>query len=86
MATHVSAAKRARQTKRRTQVNRMRASRVKTFVTNVEAAIKSGDKKAAQAALRQAQPELSRAAAKGVMHKNAVARKLSRLTARVKAI
>jgi small subunit ribosomal protein S20 len=86
MATHVSAAKRARQTKRRTQVNRMRASRVKTFVAGVEAAIKTGDKKGAQAALRLAQPELSRAAAKGLMHRNAVARKLSRLSARIKAI
>jgi small subunit ribosomal protein S20 len=86
MATHVSAAKRARQTKRRTQVNRMRVSRMKTFVANVEAAIKSGDKRAAQAAFGRAQPELHRAAVKGVMHKNAVARKLSRLSARIKAI
>jgi small subunit ribosomal protein S20 len=86
MASHVSAAKRARQTTRRTAVNRMRASRVKTFIGNVEIAIKSGDKKAAQAALRRAQPELQRAAGKGVMHKKAMARKLSRLSARVKAI
>jgi small subunit ribosomal protein S20 len=86
MATHVSAAKRARQTRRRTAVNRMRTSRVKTFISNVETAIKSGDKKAAQAALRMAQPELLRAADKGAMHKNAAARKLSRLSARVKAI
>ena len=86
MATHVSAAKRARQTKRRTAVNRMRTSRVKTFIGNVETAIKSGDKKAAQAALRQVQPELLRAAGKGLMHKNTAARKLSRLSARIKAI
>lgn len=86
MASHVSAAKRARQTTRRTAVNRMRASRVKTFIGNVEIAIKSGDKKAAQAALRRAQPELQRAAGKGVMHKKAMARKLSRLSVRVKAI
>lgn len=86
MATHASAAKRARQTTRRTAVNRMRASRVKTFIGNVEIAIKSGDKKAAQAALRRAQPELQRAGDKGVMHKKAMARKLSRLSARVKAI
>lgn len=86
MATHVSAAKRARQTIRRSAVNRMRTSRVKTFIGHVETAIKSGDKKAAQAALRQMQPELQRAADKGVMHKNTMARKLSRLSARVKAI
>ncbi len=86
MATHVSAAKRARQTKRRTAVNRMRTSRVKTFIGNVETAIKSGDKKAAQAALRQVQPELLRAAGKGLIHKNTAARKLSRLSARIKAI
>lgn len=86
MATHVSAAKRARQTTRRTAVNRMRLSRVKTFISNVETAIKGGDKKAAQAALRAAQPEMHRAVDKGAMHKNAAARKLSRLSARVKAI
>ncbi|MGQ0676653.1 MAG: 30S ribosomal protein S20 [Rhodospirillales bacterium] len=86
MATHVSAAKRARQTLRRTAVNRRRRSRVQTFIGNVDTAIRSGDKKAAAAALRLAQPELLRAADKGVMHRNAAARKLSRLSARVKAI
>ena len=86
MATHVSAAKRARQTVRKTLVNRARGSRVKTFIKNVETAITAGDKKAAEAAFRAMQPELHRAAAKHVMHKNAVARKLSRLSARIKAI
>ena len=86
MATHVSAAKRARQTGRRTLVNRARRSRVKTFIKNVETAIADRDKKAAEAALRLAQPELHRAAAKGVMHRNAVARRLSRLSARIKAL
>ena len=86
MATHVSAAKRARQTVRKTLVNRSRGSRVKTFIKNVETAIAGGDKKTAQEAFRAAQPELHRAAAKGLMHRNAVARKLSRLSARIKAI
>jgi small subunit ribosomal protein S20 len=86
MATHVSAEKRIRQTARRTAVNRARVSRLRTFVKKVETAIASGDKEAARAALREAQPELQRGAQKGVMHKNTVARKLSRLSARIKSL
>lgn len=86
MANHPSAAKRARQSVRRAQVNRTRLSRVRTFVKKVEAAIASGDKDAARAALKAAQPELNRAANKRVMAKNAVSRKLSRLSARIKTI
>jgi small subunit ribosomal protein S20 len=86
MANHPSAAKRARQSVRRAQVNRTRLSRVRTFVKKVEAAIAGGDKDAARAALKAAQPELNRAANKRVMAKNAVSRKLSRLSARIKAI
>ena len=86
MANHPSAAKRARQTVRRTVVNRLRRSRVKTSLKKVEAAIAAGDRAAAQAALKAAQPELDRASDKGVMHKNAVARKKSRLSARINAI
>ncbi len=86
MATHVSAEKRIRQTARRTAINRARLSRLRTFVKKVETAIASGDKEAARAALREAQPELQRGAQKGVMHKNTVARKLSRLSARIKAL
>jgi small subunit ribosomal protein S20 len=86
MATHVSAEKRIRQTARRTAVNRARLSRLRTYVKKVETAIAAGDKEAARAALREAQPELQRGAQKGVMHKNTVARKLSRLSARVKAL
>ncbi|MCK6450524.1 MAG: 30S ribosomal protein S20 [Alphaproteobacteria bacterium] len=86
MANHASAAKRARQSVRRAQVNRTRLSRVRTFVKKVETAIAAGDKEAARAALKAAQPELDRAADKGVVAKNAVARKLSRLTARIKSI
>ncbi len=80
MATHVSAEKRIRQTARRTQVNRARLSRLRTFVKKVETAI------AARAAFAEAQPELHRGAQKGVLHKNSVARKLSRLSARINAL
>ena len=86
MATHVSAEKRIRQTERRTAVNRARLSRIRTFVKKVETAIASGDKAAARAAFVAAQPELQRGAQKGVMHRNTVARKLSRLSARIKAL
>jgi small subunit ribosomal protein S20 len=86
MATHVSAEKRIRQTARRTAVNRARLSRIRTFVKKVETAIAAGDKEAARVALKEAQPELQRGAQKGVVHKNAVARKLSRLSARIKTL
>jgi len=86
MPHHKSAEKRLRQTETRTAANRARMSRVRTFVKKVETAIATGDKTAAQTALRVAQPELHRATTKGVMHKNTVARKLSRLAARVNAL
>jgi small subunit ribosomal protein S20 len=86
MATHVSAEKRIRQTATRTTVNRARVSRIRTFVKKIETAIAAGDKEAARAALKDAQPEMQRGAQKGVMHKNTVARKLSRLSARIKAL
>jgi small subunit ribosomal protein S20 len=86
MATHVSAEKRIRQTARRTAVNRARLSRIRTYVKKVETAIAAGDKSAAQAAFKEAQPELQRGAQKGVMHRNTVARKLSRLAARINAL
>jgi small subunit ribosomal protein S20 len=86
MATHKSAEKRLRQTEKRTATNRSRMSRVRTFVKKVETAIESGDKDAAQAAFLVAQPELHRATTKGVMHKNTVARKLSRLATRINAL
>ncbi len=86
MANHKSAEKRLRQTEKRTATNRARMSRVRTFVKKVETAIESGDKDEAQSALRLAQPELHRATTKGVMHKNTVARKLSRLAARINAL
>jgi small subunit ribosomal protein S20 len=86
MATHKSAEKRFRQTETRTAINRSRMSRVRTFVKKVETAIASGDKEAAAAALRLAQPELHRAITKGVLHKNTASRKLSRLAIRVNAL
>ena len=86
MPHHKSAEKRLRQTEKRTAVNRSRMSRVRTFVKKVETAINNGDKAAAQSALQVAQPELHSATTKGVMHRNTVARKLSRLAARINAL
>ena len=86
MANTASARKRIRQTERRTERNQARKSRMRTFVKKVETALASGNKEAAATALREAQPEMQRAAGKGVTHANTVARKLSRLSARVKAL
>jgi len=86
MAHHKSAKKRIRQTARRTAVNRARMSRVRSHIKNVEIAIASGDKKAAQAAFKEAQPEIQRGAVKGVIHRNLAARKLSRLSSRIKKL
>ena len=84
MAHHQSAKKRIRQTERRTEANRARVSRIRTFVKKVELAISGGDAAAAQAALKEAQPELMKGAQAGVLHKNTASRKVSRLVARVK--
>jgi len=86
MANTASARKRIRQNLRRNERNIARRSRMRTAIKKVETAIAAGDKDAATSALRAAQPELQRASTKGVAHKNMVARKLSRLSARVKAI
>jgi small subunit ribosomal protein S20 len=86
MANTDSAKKRIRQTATRNARNSARRSRMRTFVKKVEAAIASGDKSAAQEAFRAAQPEMMRAADKGVVHDNLVARKLSRLSARIKSL
>jgi len=86
MANTASARKRIRQTEKRTVRNRARRSRVRGFLRKVEQAIAGGDKGMAQDALKAAQPELQRAATKGVFHRNTVARKLSRLSARVKSL
>jgi small subunit ribosomal protein S20 len=86
MANNASARKRIRQTAVRTERNAARKSRMRTFLKKVETAIASGDKAQAQDALRVAQPEVQRARVKGVIHLNTVARKLSRLSARIKAM
>ena len=86
MANNSSARKRIRQTEKRTVRNKARKSRVRSFLRKVEEAVKSGDKAAAQEAFRAAQPEMQRAATKGVLHANTVARRLSRLSARVTSV
>ncbi|WP_417242219.1 30S ribosomal protein S20 [Celeribacter sp.] len=86
MANSPQSKKRARQAVRRTDVNKSRRSRIRTFLRTLEEAIESGDKAAAQEALRAAQPELMRGVTKGILHKNTASRKMSRLAARVKAI
>jgi small subunit ribosomal protein S20 len=86
MANHKSAEKRARQTERRTTVNSSRRSRVRGSIKKVEEAIKSGDKKAATEALKAAQPEIQRGAVARVIAKNAAARRVSRLNARIKSM
>jgi small subunit ribosomal protein S20 len=86
MANTPQAKKRARQNEARYAVNKARRSRIRTYLRKVEEAIASGDRDAAAAALRAAQPELMRGVTKGIVHKNTVARKMSRLSSRVKAI
>jgi small subunit ribosomal protein S20 len=86
MANTASARKRVRQTVKRTERNRARKSRMRTFVKKIETAIAGGDKTVAAEALRLAQPEMQRAVTKGVIHLNTVSRKLSRLSARIKAM
>ena len=86
MANTASARKRIRQTATRTLRNNSRKSRVRTFVKKVEQALASGDKTLAAEALKAAQPEMQRGVTKGVLHLNTVARKISRLAKRVKAL
>ena len=86
MANTPQSKKRARQNERRYEINKARRSRIRTFLRKVEEAIASGDKDAAIAALRAAQPELMRGVTKGIFHKNTAARKMSRLSARVKSL
>ncbi|GGA99220.1 30S ribosomal protein S20 [Allosediminivita pacifica] len=86
MANTPQAKKRALQNAKRFSVNKARRSRIRTYLRKVEEAIASGDKSAAQEALRIAQPELMRGVSKGVFHKNTASRKMSRLASRVKAL
>ena len=86
MANTVSAKKMTRKIAKRTEVNRSRRSRMRTFVRKVEEAIASGDQTKALEALRAAEPEIMRASQHGIVHKNNASRKVSRLSARVKAL
>ncbi|MBI3435326.1 MAG: 30S ribosomal protein S20 [Proteobacteria bacterium] len=83
MANTTSARKAARKIARRTVINHARLSRARTSLRNVEAAIAAGDKAAAMAAMKIAEPDLMRAARKGVLHKATASRKVSRLTRRI---
>ena len=86
MANTSSAKKATRKISARAEINKSRRNRVRGFVKKVETAIASGDKSAAAAALKAAQPEIMRAASKGVVHRNTASRKIGRLAARVKSI
>jgi small subunit ribosomal protein S20 len=86
MANTSSAKKATRKIARRTAINKNRRSRVRTYIRQVEEALASGDKAAAQAAFKVAEPELMRAATKGVVHKNTASRKVSRLAKRLKVL
>ena len=86
MANTPQAKKRIRRNENRAQINGARLSRIRTFVKKVESALAAGDKDAASTALKNAQPELARGVARGVLHKNTASRKLSRLTKRVAAL
>ena len=86
MANHASALKRARRNAKQAQVNGVRKNRVRTYIKKVEMAIEAGNSKDAQDAYKAMRPELARAVAKGIFHKNTAARKMSRLSARIKGI
>jgi small subunit ribosomal protein S20 len=86
MANIQSAKKRVRRNARRTVINHARMGRIRTFIKRVETAIEGGDKDAAQQALKAAQPEIMRGVTKGVLHRNTASRKVSRMSARVKAL
>lgn len=86
MAHHASAKQRIRRNDRRTEINQRRISRIRTFVKKVEAAIESGNRDDASLAFRAAQPEMHRGVTKGVLQRNTVDRRLSRLSARIKAM
>jgi small subunit ribosomal protein S20 len=86
MANTAQSKKRARQSEARYAVNKARRSRIRTFLRKVEEALAAGTPDVAAAALKAAQPELARGVSKGVLHKNTVARKMSRLASRVKAL
>ena len=86
MANTKSAKKMVRKIAKRTEINKVRRSRMRTFLRKVEEAIAAGNQAAAAEALRSAEPEIMRAAQKGIVHRNMASRKVSRLAARVRAL
>ncbi|MDE0172857.1 MAG: 30S ribosomal protein S20 [Defluviicoccus sp.] len=86
MANIKSAKKRTRRNARRADINGARRGRVRTYVKKVEAALADNDREAAEAALKEAQPELMRGVGKGILHRNTAARKIARLNARLKTL
>ena len=86
MANTPSAKKAVRKIARRTAINKVPRTRMRSFIRRVEEALASGDKGAAEEALRAAQPQIMKAATKGIVHRNTAARKVSRLTKRVAAL
>ncbi len=86
MANHISAKKRAVRNANRANINKAQTTRMRGYIKKVEQAIAAGDKKEAEAALKKAQPVIIKGVAKGLLHKNAAARKISRLSAKVKAL
>lgn len=86
MANHASSKKRIRRNARRADINGARRGRMRTFIKKIEAALNNNNAAEAEDALKTAQPEIDRAVSKGLWHKNTAARKLSRLSARIKAL
>lgn len=86
MANHKSAKKRIRRNARRTEINKARTSRIRTFIKKIETAITAGNAQDAEAAFKAAQPEVQRGVSKGIIHKNTAARRLSRLSSRIKTL
>jgi small subunit ribosomal protein S20 len=83
MPNIASSKKRVRTTAKRSAINTARKTRVRGFIRKVEEALAKGDKTAAQAAMKSAEPEIMRGVSKGILHRNTGARKVSRLTKRV---
>lgn len=86
MANHASSKKRIRRNARRAEINGNRRGRIRTFIKKIELAIGAGDATQAEDAFKVAQPEIQRGVAKGIMHKKTASRKISRLSASIKAI
>lgn len=86
MANTKSSKKAVRKMARKTEINKARRSRVRTYIRSVEEAIQAGDRGAASDALKKAQPEIMRASQKNVIHANTASRKVSRLSARIRAM